>query len=72
MAVVEADSRYGTPVAAARQQNLSGSKVAAAPPGGMPFTPDHCQGITRAGAACSARPVKGGELCYGHSRGADA
>ncbi len=49
----------------------STSKMRPAPQGG-PFTPDHCQGVTKKGAACTARPLKGGMLCVGHQRKADA
>lgn len=36
-----------------------------------PFFPENCQGQVKAtGHACMAKPLKGGTLCYGHSRNA--
>jgi len=37
-----------------------------------PFVPSHCQGVTKMGVACKARPVHGQMLCVGHLRQAEA
>ncbi len=37
-----------------------------------PFRPLNCQGITKKGTACPAKPVKTGHLCSGHLRQAEA
>jgi hypothetical protein len=65
--VVKAGSQYGTKVGARIESGkVGGSK---APFGGMPYQPDHCVSLNKAGHACSARPVKGTTKCFGHSRG---
>ena len=73
MAIVPVGTTFGTPLSSQRSDfSRGGDKVAAAPPGGMPFTPAHCTATTKAGHACQARCVKGTELCVGHTRSASA
>ena len=72
MPIVPAGTTAGVPDFSPAIAGHSGEGVAAAPVGGMPFKPDHCVGLTKDGHACSARPMKGTELCYGHTRSQDA
>lgn len=37
-----------------------------------PYKPSGCQGVTKTGNACKARPVKSQHLCAGHLRQAAA
>lgn len=66
MAQAQVGTRFGQPVSAGRPIASAGN-VRQAMPGGD-FIPDHCQGLTKAGHACTAKPVKGTVLCYGHGR----
>jgi hypothetical protein len=38
----------------------------------QPYKPEYCEGVTKVGARCKARPVAGGMLCVGHLRQADS
>ena len=38
----------------------------------QPYRPTHCAGVTKVGAACQARPIKGQALCAGHDKQARA
>lgn len=33
---------------------------------------DECQGVTKTGDSCRARPVRGSQLCAGHQKQADS
>lgn len=37
-----------------------------------PYRPTNCEGVTKGGSACKARPVHGHMLCVGHMRQAEA
>ena len=39
-----------------------------ATPDGLPFNPPNCQGITKAGLACTGPKAKGTLYCVGHLR----
>lgn len=52
-----------------RHQNMAGDVRRVSTP--IYFPPTQCAGLTtKDGAACTARPVKGEELCIGHLRSA--
>jgi hypothetical protein len=38
----------------------------------MPFVPDHCYALTKAGSACMARNIIGSKWCVGHARAREA
>lgn len=52
-------------------KGLAAEKQRGVPLGSFVMT-DDCHGITKQGEPCKARPAKGGNLCAGHRKQAEA
>ena len=53
-------------VGGSRAQGMNDARPA--PHGGMPFDPPNCQGVTKAGIACTGPRAKSTMYCVGHLR----
>ncbi len=62
------DDYYTRGAVTVKSVPLSGAGV----PYGNYVVRDECQGVTKSGEACSARPVGGTHLCAGHTKQAKA